>query len=134
MQAEVAKQRVRIAKNELKRARKRLKEAKREAKRARKQAVLARKAWKKARRRADMDATSPDRQPIQVQLKQGPERRVRKPGAAVAGKPTRRAGSSRVTRRKTAPGTRRKPRKPVDSARAGARAIQAPLPLSRTEH
>jgi hypothetical protein len=48
--AEVARQRVRIAKEELKRARKRVKEAKREAKRARKQAAVARKAWKKARK------------------------------------------------------------------------------------
>lgn len=48
--AEVARQRVRIAKEELKRARKRVKEAKREAKRARKQADAARKAWKKARK------------------------------------------------------------------------------------
>src|ERR1700758_3407663 len=50
LQADVAKQRVRIAKDELKRARKRLKEAKREAKRARKLAAAARKAWKRARR------------------------------------------------------------------------------------
>jgi len=48
--AEVARQRVRIAKEELKRARKRVKEAKREAKRARKQAAVTRKAWKKARK------------------------------------------------------------------------------------
>jgi len=48
LQAEVARQRVRIAKDELKRARKRLKEAKREAKRARKLAAAARKAWKRA--------------------------------------------------------------------------------------
>lgn len=50
LHAEVARQRVRIAKEELKRARKRVKEAKREAKRARKQAAVARKAWKKARK------------------------------------------------------------------------------------
>ncbi|HEY1892561.1 MAG TPA: hypothetical protein VGG63_19350 [Steroidobacteraceae bacterium] len=50
LQAEVARQRVRIAKEELKRARKRVKEAKREAKRARKQAYAARKVWKKARK------------------------------------------------------------------------------------
>ena len=42
LQADVAKQRVRIAKDELKRARKRLKEAKREGKRARKLAAAAR--------------------------------------------------------------------------------------------
>ena len=50
LQADVAKQRVRIAKEELKRARKRLKEAKREAKRARKLSAAARKAWKRVRR------------------------------------------------------------------------------------
>jgi len=49
--ADVAKQRVRIAKEELKRARKRLKEAKREARRARKHAAVTRKAWKRARRK-----------------------------------------------------------------------------------
>src|SRR5690348_17870841 len=52
LQAEVAKQRVRIAKEELKRARKRLKEAKRESKRARKLAASTRKIWKRARRKA----------------------------------------------------------------------------------
>src|SRR5690348_3443412 len=52
LQAEVARQRVRIAKEELKRARKRLKEAKREAKRARKLAASTRKVWKRARRQA----------------------------------------------------------------------------------
>lgn len=52
LQAEVAKQRVRIAKDELKRARKRLKEAKREAKNARRHASSTRKEWKRARRHA----------------------------------------------------------------------------------
>jgi hypothetical protein len=58
LQAEVAKQRVRIAKEELKRARKRLKEAKREARRARKQAASTRKVWKKARRAAAEDGNA----------------------------------------------------------------------------
>ena len=53
LQADVAKQRVRIAKEELKRARKRLKEAKREAKRARKQAAAAHKEWKQERRASE---------------------------------------------------------------------------------
>ena len=57
LQADVAKQRVRIAKEELKRARKRLKEAKREAKRARKQAAAAHKEWKQERR-ASKDAVA----------------------------------------------------------------------------
>jgi hypothetical protein len=52
LQAEVARQRVRIAKEELKRARKRLKEAKREAKRARKLAASTRKIWKRVRKKA----------------------------------------------------------------------------------
>jgi hypothetical protein len=55
LQADVAQQGVRLAKDELRRARKRLKEAKRDAKRARKQAVLARKDWKRARRQAKKD-------------------------------------------------------------------------------
>ena len=58
LQADVAKQRVRIAKDELKRARKRLKEAKREAKRARKLAAAARKAWKRARRASPLPLSS----------------------------------------------------------------------------
>jgi hypothetical protein len=52
LQAEVAQQRVRLAKEELHRARKRLKEAKREAKRARKSASASRKDWKRVRRKA----------------------------------------------------------------------------------
>jgi hypothetical protein len=52
LQADVAQQRVRLAKEELHRARKRLKEAKREARRARKYAQATRKDWKRARRRA----------------------------------------------------------------------------------
>lgn len=50
LRVEVAKQNVRLAKAELKKARKRYKEAKREVKRARKRAQAARKAWKRARR------------------------------------------------------------------------------------
>lgn len=52
LQADVAQQRVRLAKEELHRARKRLKEAKREARRARKYAASARKDWKRVRRKA----------------------------------------------------------------------------------
>ncbi|HUN26828.1 MAG TPA: hypothetical protein VMU67_10995 [Steroidobacteraceae bacterium] len=51
LRVEVARQNVRLAKEEVKRARKRYKEAKREAKRARKRAQAARKAWKQVRRR-----------------------------------------------------------------------------------
>jgi hypothetical protein len=58
LQADVAQQRVRLAKDELRRARKRLKEAKREAKRARKRASSARKDWKRARRQAKKDGAN----------------------------------------------------------------------------
>src|ERR1700722_16740560 len=50
LRVDVAKQSVRLAKEELKRARKRIKDAKREVRRARKRANSARKAWKEARR------------------------------------------------------------------------------------
>src|ERR1700678_2475977 len=50
LRVDVAKQSVRLAKEELKRARKRFKEAKREVRRARKRASAARRAWKQARR------------------------------------------------------------------------------------
>src|ERR1700735_4168669 len=50
LRVDVAKQSVRLAKEELKRARKRIKDAKREVRRARKRAGAARKAWKQARR------------------------------------------------------------------------------------
>ena len=55
LQADVARQRLRLAKDELRRARKRLKEAKREAKRSRKYASLARKDWKRARRQGEKE-------------------------------------------------------------------------------
>jgi hypothetical protein len=62
LQADVSQQRVRLAKDELRRARKRLKEAKREAKRARKHASLARKDWKRARRQAKKDDSTQGQQ------------------------------------------------------------------------
>src|ERR1700761_9560143 len=61
LQASVAEQRVRLAKDELRRARKRLKEAKREARRARKYATLARKDWKRARRQAEKEGSKETR-------------------------------------------------------------------------
>src|ERR1700733_13431780 len=83
LQADVAKQRVRIAKDELKRARKRLKEAKREAKRARKLAAVARKAWKRARRaskdRSPNAVASPDGDRTPVRRKTVKRRSVRRP-------------------------------------------------------
>jgi hypothetical protein len=65
LQADVAQQGVRLAKDELRRARKRLKEAKREAKRARKHASLARKDWKRARRQAKKHGST-EGQPTQA--------------------------------------------------------------------
>jgi hypothetical protein len=62
LQADVAQQGVRLAKDELRRARKRLKEAKREAKRARKHAALARKDWKRARRHAKKEGPTKGQQ------------------------------------------------------------------------
>jgi hypothetical protein len=58
LQADVAQQRVRLAKEELHRARKRLKEAKREARRSRKYAFAARKDWKRARRKAKKNGST----------------------------------------------------------------------------
>src|SRR6202044_1492065 len=56
LRVDVAKQSVRLAKEELKRARKRIKDAKREVRRARKRASAARKAWKQARRAKPVSA------------------------------------------------------------------------------
>ena len=69
LQADVAQQRVRLAKDELRRARKRLKEAKREAKRARKYATLARKDWKRARRHAEKEGSRDPQQHVVVAVK-----------------------------------------------------------------
>jgi hypothetical protein len=86
LQADVAQQRVRLAKDELRRARKRLKEAKREAKRARKYATLARKDWKRARRHAEKDGSREAQQHAVVATKS-----VRKPKAKSAANRSRRA-------------------------------------------
>ena len=96
LQADVAQQRVRLAKDELRRARKRLKEAKREAKRARKYATLARKDWKRARRHAEKDGSREAQQPVVVATKS-----ARKPKAKSAAKRSRRAtrSTAKQTRR-----------------------------------
>jgi hypothetical protein len=88
LQADVARQRVRLAKDELHRARKRLKEAKREAKRSRKYASLARKDWKRARRQAEKEGSTEDR----------PEEVV----ARTTHKPKTRAGAPPRSRRTSA--------------------------------
>ena len=93
LQADVAQQRVRLAKDELRRARKRLKEAKREAKRARKYSSLARKDWKRARRQAKRDGSAEGQQKQTVTAK-----RRHKPKAKQASARSRRA-TSRVAKR-----------------------------------
>jgi hypothetical protein len=87
LQADVARQRVRLAKDELHRARKRLKEAKREARRARKYASLARKDWKRARREAEKEGSKETRPNVVV----AKAKRV----------PNSRAGAAPRSRRKT---------------------------------
>jgi hypothetical protein len=139
LQADVAKQRVRIAKEELKRARKRLKEAKRENKRARKQAAAARKAWKKARRgstppRLDSASAGNERLEPVEEIKQSPGKRSsRKQLArtAPAQKPARRAASAG----KNAP-PRMRPRKPsVESRRARGAALDGEsMEMTQIEH
>jgi hypothetical protein len=101
LQADVARQRVRLAKDELRRARKRLKEAKREAKRARKYASLARKDWKRARRQSEKEGSAETR----------PETVV----ARTARKPKTRAGAASRSRRGT-------PRSPAKRTRRNGKA------------
>ena len=87
LQADVAQQRVRLAKDELRRARKRLKEAKREAKRTRKYASLARKDWKRARRQAEKEGSAEAQPKVVVAAKS-----TRKPKAKSAASRFRRSG------------------------------------------
>jgi hypothetical protein len=89
LQADVARQRVRLAKDELRRARKRLKEAKREAKRSRKYASLARKDWKRARRQAKKEGSTETRPDVVV--------------ARTTPKPKTRAGAAPRSRRTASP-------------------------------
>jgi hypothetical protein len=72
LQADVAQQRVRLAKDELRRARKRLKEAKREAKRSRKYASLARKDWKRARRQGVKEGSAEAQPKVVAAAKKSP--------------------------------------------------------------
>ncbi len=106
LQADVARQRVRLAKDELRRARKRLKEAKREARRARKYASLARKDWKRARRQAEKEGSAESRQ-AGVAARTTPKPKARAGSAPVsrrrtATKRTRRTSKAKPTRAKTA--------------------------------
>ena len=55
LRADVARQQMRLAKDQLRRARKRFKDAKREARRARKLADVARRAWKRKKRQKNSD-------------------------------------------------------------------------------
>src|SRR5260370_33023043 len=97
LQADVAQQGVRLAKDELRRARKRLKEAKREAKRSRKHASLAHKDWKRARRQAKK-AGSPGEQPTQARLgKLRRKSKTARPGLKTAAARARRTSSRGTT-------------------------------------
>src|SRR4051812_3294420 len=102
LQADVARQRVRLAKDELHRARKRLKEAKREARRARKYASLARKHWKRARRHAEKEGSAQTRPQVVV--------------ARATRKPKTRAGARPRSKRKNAS------RSPAERTRRGSKA------------
>jgi hypothetical protein len=98
LQADVAQQRVRLAKEELRRARKRLKEAKREAKRARKQASLTRKDWKRARRQAKKDSSTEGQQKQAMTIKRRRKPKATRPGLKSAPARSRRAGRRSVKR------------------------------------
>jgi hypothetical protein len=98
LQADVAQQRVRLAKDELRRARKRLKEAKREAKRARKHASLARKDWKRARRHAAKKDAATQEKPAQS-MTVNRRRKPKTPRPGLKSTPARsRRGSNRSAR------------------------------------
>ena len=99
LQADVGRQRVRLAKDERHRARRRLKEAKREARRARKYASLARKDWKRARRQAEKEGSTETR-PDRVVA-----RATRKPKTRAAAA-ARRKTASRSTVERTRRGSR----------------------------
>ena len=93
LRVDVAKQSVRLAKEELKRARKRFKDAKREVRRARKRASAARRAWKQARR------TRPTRT--------GTPKAVVKTTVKTARKKTARAGTKAAPKRTKTKAVRR---------------------------
>ncbi len=102
LQADVARQRVRLAKDELHRARKRLKEAKREAKRARKYASLARKDWKRARRHSEKEGSAESRSDGVV------ARATRKPKTQAGTPPRSRRSATRSPARRTRRGPKTK--------------------------
>src|SRR4051812_1359076 len=95
LQADVARQRVRLAKDELRRARTRLKEAKREAKRARKYASLARKDWKRARRQSEKEGSAETRPDTVV------ARNTRKPKTRAGATPRSRRAAPRSPPKRT---------------------------------
>jgi len=109
LQADVARQRVRLAKDELRRARNRLKEAKREARRARKYASLARKDWKRARRQAEKEGSAETRPAAVVarttrkpKTRAGAAPRPRRTEARAAAERTRRTSKAKSRRAKVA--------------------------------
>lgn len=97
LQADVARQRVRLAKDELHRARKRLKEAKREARRTRKYALLARRDWKRARRQAEKEGSGKTRPRQDVVV----ARTTRKPKTRARAAPRSRKTASRAPAKRT---------------------------------
>lgn len=99
LQADVAQQRVRLAKDELRRARKRLKEAKREAKRTRKYASLARKDWKRALRLAEKEGSAETPQDGVVTTRATRKPKSNSKAKAKAGTRSRRAATRPVAKR-----------------------------------
>jgi hypothetical protein len=96
LQADVAQQRVRLAKDDLRRARKRLKEAKREAKRTRKYASLARKDWKRARRLAEKEGSPEAQQAAMVTPKAGRKPKSKRKATARSRRVTTRSPAKRT--------------------------------------
>jgi hypothetical protein len=83
LRVDVAKQNVRLAKEDMKRARKRYKEAKREAKRARRRAEAARKALKRSRRKSGLDtSTRPEQRAKSARAGKATRRKAREKRAA----------------------------------------------------
>jgi hypothetical protein len=105
LQADVARQRVRLAKDELRRARKRLKEAKREARRARKYASLARKDWKRARRHSEKEGSAETR-PDTIVARTTRKPKTRAGGASRSRRTAPRSAAKRTPKRAN-PGTGR---------------------------
>jgi len=126
LRVDVAKQSVRLAKEELKRARKRIKDAKREVRRARKRAGAARKAWKQARKTTPTNArvakaSAAPKPKKTAKPKAGKAKRALKPA-----KPTAKVAARKVSRRSVKKSAKRivKP--------AAKKAVAKPAAVTRT--